>query len=255
MKKLVNILKKLIVIWGLFSLAIFIIIAAYLTYFFIHSDIEQKKLNRPFDKIIYNTNIDDKEIFIRHTFASGNHNYTINIRQSNKLLDTYQLPFKEFGLYALQDFNLEHKKGKRNNYVLVLFSKNSDCEPAYTDIIWLLEYDGKIKLLDVFCISEMNKIKAETTLVWGNKRITLDYYDGYPYKSFIIPILIEIGEKIQVSPMLNEHSKSLMLSAFDNEFERRMEVVVKTNNFDKQKSYEKAKKEFYELINVKEIHF
>ena len=255
MKKIIKILKKFIVILGLVSLAIFIIIAAYLTYLFIHSGIEQKKLNRPIDEIVFNTNLDDKEIFIRNKFDGSNHNFFINIKKSNKLLDSYQLPLKEFGFYSIQNFALEHKKMNGNNYVFVLYAENSDCEPFYTDIIWLLGYDGKIKLLDVVCISEMNKIQAATTLIWGNKRISLDYYDRYPYKSFIMPILIEVSDKIKISSMLNEHSKSLMLEAFNKEFKMRMDVAVKNKNLDKQKSYEKSKKEFYEVMNVKEIHF
>jgi hypothetical protein len=252
MKKIINIVKKVILVWGVLSLCFALLLSVYVAV----NIISTKKLIGKSEDIIYEAKSDEVKLVVIHKTGKDSSEVLINLSKSDKeLISNYHLPVEKYGLHSVHvnDSKIIHVRD--DEYRIILYSRYYECTEESTDFIWFFKFKNQLNLIHVIGLSDLYNIQSEETIIFGNKHIGLPSFEANEYKQFIIPVEIRIGDSIKILPLLSRHGITLLKNAFEKEAQGRIEKLRTGGNNEMVEEYKASMQRFSEAITEKIIAY
>lgn len=250
MAKFWTYLKAGVLVWGFVSLTIVLIFVVTI----ISSDLRNKEVADVEREQLQKTSGDIKLRVTRGN--SENNGIFIDISKGEMPLTTnYRLPTKQYGLEAIDVTDASIVRVKENEYRVILYSAVYDCDRASGQFIWLFKLKGQLDLVTMIGLSDLYKVGGKESVMFGNKSIFLPSFGTSKYEQIVIPIEVQIGDVIKVTPMLNRRSIDMIRSNFGKEIDTRIAMLTSPDSVALLKEYKKAKDELNEVLSERTTAF
>lgn len=253
MGKIKSILKTLIFVWGIATLALVLFITITLS---IKSVINRKTVENS-QKEAYEKRFDQIVLTVRETTDKNKATQLISISKSGKpLVRDYRLPVEKYGLeYPVQIKDSLVISTNENEFRVMLFTTFHECAEESTDYVWFFKKNDKLNLIHVVDLSELTRSETNMTSFFGYKHVNLPYFEKAEFKHWIVPIEVNVGENIRTSPLLNKVGISLLKTAYQTEAQKRMAILSKTQNVEMLGKYKSALAKFEDAVTDQSIPY
>lgn len=250
MAKFWKYLKAGVLIWGIVSLTIVLIFAAVI----ISSYMRNKEVVNVEQQQLQKTSGDIKLRVTRGANESSGIFIDIS-RGETPLVTNYQLPAKQYGLEAIDVTDATITRVKENEYRIILYSAVYDCDRASGQFIWLFKLKGRLNLVTMIDLSDLYKVGGKDSVMFGNKSIFLPSFGTSKSEQIVIPIEVQVGDVIKVTPMLNRRSIDMIRNNFGKEIDNRIAMLTNPDSTALLKQYKKAKDELNEVLTERTTAF
>ncbi len=253
MGKIKSILKTLIFIWGIATLALVLFVTITLS---IKSVMSRKTVESD-QKKAYEKRFDQIVLTVREATDKNKTTQLINISKSGKqLVRDYRLPVEKFGL----EFPIQVKDSlviptDENDFRVILYTRYYECAEESTDYVWFFKKSDKLNLVHVADLSELTKSEGSGVSFFGYKHVNLPYFENAEFRHWIIPIEVNVGDTIRIFPLLNKTGIDLLKMAYQTEAEKRMAILSKTQNAKMLEEYKAALTKFEDAITEKTLPY
>ncbi|HEY6095768.1 MAG TPA: hypothetical protein VIU93_12530 [Gallionellaceae bacterium] len=183
-------------------------------------------------------------------------NLRVSLFKGKKALaSNFALPAGEFNVGAMQITDASVIPSGNNSYRIILHSVDYECDQEASHYLWLLKLDGKMSLVKMLNFSVVRKVEGSDARLLADKVIQLPAVDDEGFERIDIPVMLEIGQSIRLSPLLSEQGKALIRQHYGKIIESRLEKLSKSDNPDQIEQYKTASRELKEFLLEQSIPY
>jgi len=170
-------------------------------------------------------------------------------KDGQQLINNYELPQKLYDPYELKITDTKVIPLQNNEYGIVFISTNEECDHCdNSSQIWLFKLNNKMNFVKMLTLLEMHKLDSGNAHILASRSIQLPYLENTPSVHITIPLNIEIGKKIKITPMLDQKSIELFKQHFGKIINDRLEKLSDSNNPNLLEEYKASQTEFNESL-------
>ena len=253
MGKIKSSLKVLVFIWGLLSLAVVLFVTVTLT---VKSLVNREPAEKE-QEAAYEKRFDQILLTVQEKSEKNKNAQLISISKSGKsLVNNYRLPVEKYGMeFPVQIRDSILIAARENEYRVILYTASYECSEETSDYIWFFKLNDKLDLVHVVNLAELTKNGASGLSFFGYKHVSLPYFENAEFKHFIIPIEVEVGDTIRISPLLNKSGMDLLKVAYETEAEKRITILNRKQNVKMLEEYKTALIAFKDATTEKIIPY
>lgn len=169
-------------------------------------------------------------------------------RAEHAVVTDYKLPAGDYRLYDAEVVPLADSA-----YRVMLYSNDAESTDGH---IWLLKFDGKMRLVKTIPLSDPHQLDEKKTQMFGNTSIVLPgISDSDDYETMAVPTRISIGDEIRIVPLLNAQDLGALNAYFEKRIAARMAKLDAPKNAEMLALYKRAVIEFKENLTSRSIPY
>jgi hypothetical protein len=258
MAKFWKVFKVIVFVWGALTLAL---IAYGLISMLVTTLLEKhgsQASQAPAEEVMFEKKDGGLSLVVkRKETPEGPDAYLITLSRNNKpVVQNYRLPTQKFHLDFVRVYDAALVPGRENEVRLVLYSNSDEGEGDTDSQVWFLKMTDKMDVREVITLSEVHTSEDSRGMtVLGNKRFGIPFGDGSHSRSFIIPVMVRVGDSLSISPLLSSSGADALHSALEQEIRARMAKPSKNKEEKLDEQYQKARKDMNEALSEKTISY
>ncbi len=252
MQKFLKYSKLALLVWGAISLGFVLFVMGVIAFEQIsksaplqqqRDEVREPMLQKRFGDLELTIMVDQQGTFLLSLFRAG-----------QAVVTDYELPIGDYRLdeIYLHDASVVPLAGGAYRVMLHSYGPGESNEGH----LWLLKFDGKMRLVKMIPISEPHQLDEKKTRMFGNVSIVLpviDESDGY--KTIAVPTRVSIGEDIRIAPLLNAQDIETLSTYYGEMIAARMAKLNAPENAEKLAQYKQAAIEFKENLTSRSIPY
>lgn len=245
MKKLLTILKITVFAVGSITLLAIFVATAWNVW-------ESIKPASPIDsgpETLYETKFDAYTLTVVATQNSGEREVTLHIDGRSTSPSSIKLE-ERWG--DITDSKIIPLTGGR--YGILLFYNTSDCEISSYDID-LFTYGNGIKHVETLTMAEYNQLDSDKNAFFATIPIYSPYVEGFTTWRFTIPVSIQLGREVVVTPLLTPDGIALIRKAATKDRQLIVDKLGRDEKKDDLKTYLDAEQELHKALTPRRITF
>ena len=255
-RKIWNVAKKIIFIWGALTLALvaYALFVAYIPPLF--KSHKQTKTETPSEQVVFEKKEGGYKLLVKRKETQGADEYLVTLSRDGKpVVQNYRLPTQKYHLEYINIYDASFVALRGNEQGLVLYSAYSDDEGASDSHIWFLKATDTMSVREVISLSDVHLAESGGLTILGNRRIGLPYQEGFRSEPFIVPVAVHVNDTIAISPLLNREGADMLFSVLKQEVKAREDKKPKDKANELAEGYRNASKEMSEALIEKTIPF
>jgi hypothetical protein len=260
MAKFWKIIKAVIFGWGALTLSLLLFIWFVNIYQSVFNGSKHSK-NRTVSEtedVVFEKKEGALKVVVKRKEADGPDAYLMSLSKgSAQIVQNYRLPTEKYHLQYVRFYDADFLPSRENEPRIVLYSSSEEGEGAgdADSQMWFLKMSDKVNICEVVSLSDVHRIESGGLEIMGSKRIGLPYQEGSRYESFVVPVMVRVGDSIRISSLLSSEGLGALHSALEHEIKTRMEKLLKNKEERHGEQYQKIRKEMNEALSEKVITY
>ena len=256
MAKFWKIIKAVIFGWGAFTLSLLLLIWFYNIFSSVFNGHKNGKTETPTEEVVFEKKDGGLKLVLKRKETDGPDAYLMSLTKGGaQIVQNYRLPTEKYHLQYVRFYDADLLPGRENEPRIVLYSSSEEGEGDADSQIWFLKMADKMNASEVVALSDVHRIESSGLEILGNKRIRLPYQEGSRYESFVVPVMVRVGDSIRISSLLNPEGAEALHSALEHEIKVRTEKPVKDKEEKHGEQYQKIRKEMNEALSEQVIAY
>ena len=256
MEKLWKVLKVVIFSLGVLTLALLAwgLFTTFVTPLF--KSAGQRTADAPTEEVAYEKTEGGYKLVIKRREAQGLDEYLVTLnRDGAAVVKNYRLPTQKYNLGYINIYDASFVPLRGNALGIVLYSAYADDEGASESHVWFLKATDTMSVREVIPLSDIHQSGTGDYLIIGNKRISLPYQQGFRSESFVVPVMIRVGDDIGISAQLSQAGADALHGALEREIKARMSMPSENKEENLGEQCQKARKEMSEALTDRTITY
>ncbi len=213
MSKLWSYFKKIMIVWGIIQIIFILLIVVTLTAQSLFSTSDLDNIKEDPDEV-YKGKLVDLELNIRRSEKESGP-LLLNLSRGNiALVKEYPLPSEGHEITYTSIKNATGVQIAKGKYRFILQGGSYDCDQESYRYIWVLNYDGSMKLDRFMALTDTRKIADSKDRLFANKVINLPKVENQRHDQALIPVEINMSDNVAVKTMLGQKNRQLMLAHY-----------------------------------------
>jgi len=255
MAKVWKVLKVVIFSIGALTLALIAygLFTVYVTPLF---KAKQQKTEAPVEEVVFEKKTGGMNLVVKSKQTDGSDAYSLTLtKEGTPVVQNYRLPTEKYHLEYVRIYDASVIPGRDNDYRIILYSFYADDEQESLSHIWFLKAAGTVSVREVLELSDLHTNESDVLTILANRRFALPYQEDFRSETFVVPVMVKVGDNISMSPLLNSTGADALHTALEREIKARMEKLSKDKEENLAEQYQKVRKELNEALIEKTIAY
>ena len=257
MEKFWKVIKIIIFSYGALSLSLNLFGMLLMLYSNVFTEAKHVDKAAPTETVVLDKQDGALKLVMKRREAEGTGTYLITLTKDDKpIVQNYRLPVEKYHLGNVSFYDASLVPVRENEYRVILFSAYEGEEGGASDShIWFMKMTDTMNVCEVIRLSDLHKKDANGLVILGNKSFMMPYQKTFRSESFVVPVMIHVGDSISISPLLSTAGSDSLHAAFEQEVSARMAVPREANEGKRDEQYQKVRKEINEALSEKVIAY
>lgn len=258
MQKLWKVVRVILMGVGALTLALFLWLFFVMTVKPMFMGRGQQETRELTDRVIFEKNEDGYKLKVKRKETKDSDKYLLSLsRDGRQIVQEHRLPIEKYQVEYLDIYDAAFVALRGGDEGVILFAEGdgeSDCSSDTS--IWVIRASRETSVRDVIRLADVHRTDQNGLRIVGTKQFALPYQQGFRFETYVVPVIVRVGDAVTVSPLLGGEGVDALRASLSQEVRMRLEKVPQDEKGKKlEEQYRKAEMSLNELLAERMISF
>lgn len=210
------------------------------------------------DRVIFEKSEDGYQLKVERKETKGPDKYLLSLsREGRQVVREYRLPVEKYQVEYLDIYDAAFVALRGGDEGVILFAEgDAESECSSESIIWVIRASRETSVRDVIRLTDVHRTDQNGLQIVGTKQFALPYQQGFRFETYVVPVIVRVGDAVTVSPILGGEGVDALRASLSQEVRMRLEKVPQDEKGKKlEEQYRKAEMALNEFLTERMISF